>query len=284
MEKIIFSEQINAPKEKLWESLWNIHQYQTWTSAFVEGSTVKTDNWQEGTRIYFLDGHGRGMYSEILQNKPNEYMSFRHLGTVTNGREDTPGDQASAWAGATENYRLTEKDGGTFLEVETEITEDFKDYMMKTWPVAMAKLKGLAEGTEKPMITISAVVKAPADKAWESWSQPQHLMQWNQASDDWHCPAASMDMRSGGKFSATMAAKDGSFSFDFGGDYVEVKEKEFIHAVLGDGRVWKTWFRTEGDKTIVTEMFEAENMHSLDMQEAGWQSILNNYKKYTETL
>lgn len=282
MLKINFSVVVNAPKEKVWNCLWDIHHYQTWTSAFAEGSTVKTDNWKEGSKIYFLDGNGSGMITMIATNKPNEFMSFKHLGTVIDGVEDTTSEKVSAWAGALENYTLKEVNGITTVEIETDITEDFKDYMLKTWPVALEKLKGLAEGNVKPAITVSSEINAPVDKVWKAWTTPEDIMQWNYASDDWHCPAATIDLTSGGKLSATMAAKDGSFSFDFWAVYDEIKNHEHIYATMGDGRTWKTYFKATGDKTIITERFEAEGQNTLELQQGGWQAILNNFKKHTE--
>lgn len=284
MQKINFSTHINAPKEKVWASLWEIFHYNTWTSAFMEGSTVKTDNWKEGSRILFLDGNGQGMVSMIAANKPNEFMSFKHLGVVKDGVEDTSSEAVSVWAGSMENYSLSGGNGSTVLSVEMDSTEDFKDYFMKTWPVALEKLKGLAEGTVKPMITVSATINAPVAKVWEAWTKPGHIMQWNHASDDWHCPAATNDLRPGGKLSATMAAKDGSFSFDFWCTHNEIKENELIDSTMGDGRLWKVIFKADGAKTTVTERFEAESENSLELQHGGWQAILNNFKKYTESL
>ncbi|MFN8252142.1 MAG: SRPBCC family protein [Ferruginibacter sp.] len=134
----------------------------------------------------------------------------------------------------------------------------------------------------KTVITISATVNAPIEKVWECWTTPQHIMQWNQASPDWHCPASSVDLKMGGKFSATMAAKDGSFSFDFWGTYNDILENELIIATLGDGRYWKTSFASNGDVTEVVESFEAEDQNPVEMQQAGWQAILNNFKQHTE--
>lgn len=285
MQKIRFTEKINAPREKVWEALWgSLFHYQTWTSPFMEGSTVETDNWKEGTKIIFGDGSGSGMVAEVAANRPNEFMSFRHLGTLKDGVEDTTSEAVSGWAGAVENYTLSGEDGSTKLEVEMDVTVDFKEYMEKTWPLALEKIKGLAEGTVKPVITITAVINAPVATVWDAWTKPEHITQWNHASDDWHCPKAEYDLRSGGTFSATMAAKDGSFSFDFGGDFNTIKEGELIDATLGDGRMWKTYFKSNGDQTSITERFEAESMHPPEMQQGGWQAILNNFKKYTESL
>jgi uncharacterized protein YndB with AHSA1/START domain len=283
MQKINFSSVINAPKEKVWEILWNLDAYKTWTSAFCEGSYAKTDNWKVGSKVLFLDPKGSGMVSMVAVNKPNEYMSFKHLGEVHEGVEDTTSDRVKVWAGSTENYSLKGENGTTTLSVDMDIADEFKEMFEKIWPKALEKVKALAEGTAKTMITIDAEINAPVEKVWNSWTKPEHITQWNQASDDWHCPAAEYDASAGGKFSATMAAKDGSFSFDFWGIHTAVKENSLIESDMGDGRKMKVVFETKGDKTLVTESFEAEGTNSLELQRGGWQMILNNFKKYTET-
>lgn len=283
MEKINFSVTINAPKEKVWEVLWDMDAYKAWTTAFYEGSYAKTDNWKEGSKVLFLGPNESGMVSMVAANKPNEYMSFRHLGEVREGVEDTTSENVKVWAGSTENYSLKSEDGTTALSVDMDITKEFKEMFEKMWPKALEKVKALAEGTAKTMITIEAAINAPVEKVWKNWTTPEHIMQWNHASDDWHCPASENDVRTGGKFSATMAAKDGSFSFDFGGVHTAVKENEIIESEMGDGRKMKVVFKSNGDKTHVTESFEAESENSLELQRGGWQMILNNFKKYTET-
>lgn len=132
-------------------------------------------------------------------------------------------------------------------------------------------------------ITVEAMVNAPIEKVWNYWTTPQHITQWNNASDDWHCPKAENDLTRGGKFSATMAAKDGSFSFDFWGIYDDVIENELIMYTMGDGRKATVTFASIGDVTKVTEIFEAEDQNSIELQQSGWQAILNNFKKHTET-
>jgi len=127
------------------------------------------------------------------------------------------------------------------------------------------------ETATKNRITVETIVKAPVDKVWKSWNEPEHIMNWCHASDDWHAPASTNDIRTGGTFSTTMAAKDGSYSFDFGGVYDNVKEHELI-------------FTREGNDTKVVETFEAESTNPLEMQRSGWQAILDNFKKYTESL
>ena len=136
--------------------------------------------------------------------------------------------------------------------------------------------------SEKTSITVSAVVNAPIDKVWDLWTQPHHILQWNNASGDWHTRKAANDLRTGGTFTARMEAKDGSFGFDFGGTYDEVVANQKIAYTLGDGRKVEILFAEEGDTTKVTETFDAEGQNPVEMQRAGWQAILDNFKKYAE--
>ena len=132
------------------------------------------------------------------------------------------------------------------------------------------------------IITVAATVNAPVEKVWEYWTTPEHITQWNNASDDWHTPRAENDLRAGGIFSSRMEAKDGSFGFDFGGVYDAVKNNEYIEYTLGDGRKVKINFTGDGSSTKVIESFEAESTNPVEMQKGGWQAILDNFKKYTE--
>ncbi|NEU07127.1 polyketide cyclase [Flavihumibacter sp. R14] len=134
----------------------------------------------------------------------------------------------------------------------------------------------------KPTITVEALVDASVDKTWMYWTEPQHIKKWNNASDDWHTPHAENDLRVGGKFSSRMEARDQSFGFDFAGTYDQVKVNELIEYTMGDGRKVQVTFSRQGDKTLVSERFEPETTNSLEMQQQGWQAILNNFKKYTE--
>ena len=136
--------------------------------------------------------------------------------------------------------------------------------------------------TEKIVLTVAASINAPIEKVWKCWTTPEDIMQWNQASPDWHCPASAVDLKIGGKFSATMAAKDGSFSFNFWGTYDDIIENELIMITMGDGRKWKTTFASNGDVTEVVESFEAESENTIELQQGGWQAILNSFKAHTE--
>ena len=138
------------------------------------------------------------------------------------------------------------------------------------------------ETTNNSKVTVQTTVQAPVDKVWTYWTEPVHITKWNSASDDWHTPVAENDLRVGGKFFSRMEAKDGSFGFDFGGVYDEVKTHELIAYTLGDGRKVQITFNGQGSETEVIETFDAETMNPVEMQQQGWQAILDNFKKYAE--
>ncbi|MES2775779.1 MAG: SRPBCC family protein [Bacteroidota bacterium] len=138
------------------------------------------------------------------------------------------------------------------------------------------------ETQEKKVITVKATVNAPVEKVWDNWTKPEHITQWCNASDDWHAPRAENDLRAEGRFATRMEAKDGSMGFDFGGTYDVVTPNEYLEYTIDDGRKVTISFSGDGDTTEVVESFEAEGTHPAEMQQAGWQAILDNFKKYTE--
>lgn len=139
------------------------------------------------------------------------------------------------------------------------------------------------ENKARTKVTIEATVNAPVAKVWQYWNEPEHIKQWAFASPEWHAPAATNDLRVGGQFTTRMEAKDGSFGFDFGGEYTEVAEHKAIAYVMGDGREARTTFEERDGKTYIVEVFDAEETNPIEMQQAGWQAILNNFKNHTES-
>ena len=133
-------------------------------------------------------------------------------------------------------------------------------------------------------ITVEAFINASNEKVWQAWTEPKHITKWNFASDDWQCPSASNDLRVGGKYSARMEAKDGSFGFDFEAVYDEVIPNKKISYTMTDGRVATTTFNDLDGKTKVATTFDAEQENSIELQQQGWQAILDNFKKYAERL
>jgi uncharacterized protein YndB with AHSA1/START domain len=131
-------------------------------------------------------------------------------------------------------------------------------------------------------ITISTQFSKPVAHVWKIWTEPEHITQWNAASDDWHCPKANNDLRSGGSFSSTMAARDGSFSFDFAGVYDDVQLHKRIAYTMSDGRSCEILFEEREGGTRVTESFDAESQNPVEMQRSGWQAILDRFKAHAE--
>ena len=135
----------------------------------------------------------------------------------------------------------------------------------------------------KNVITLSTEVRGSIKSVWELWTSPEHIVHWNFAADSWHAPAAVNDLQVGGKFSYRMEAKDGSEGFDFSGVYSEIIEPEVIAYTMDDGRTARVTFEALGESTVVTEVFEPETMNAHELQQAGWQMILDNFKRYAES-
>jgi uncharacterized protein YndB with AHSA1/START domain len=137
--------------------------------------------------------------------------------------------------------------------------------------------------SDKTKITVETTVNAPIEKVWEYWNGPEHITQWSFASDDWHTPRAENELRPGGKLKTRMESKDGKMGFDFEGEYIEVIPNRSIIYTIADGRNVKIHFNGQGDQTSITETFEAEQTHSIELQRTGWQAILDNFKNYIES-
>lgn len=135
-------------------------------------------------------------------------------------------------------------------------------------------------------ITVQIIVKAPISKVWEFWNKPEHITKWAFASNDWEAPKAENDLRMGGKFKTVMAAKDKSASFDFTGTYAVVEEPKLIEYVMDghDSRHVKVEFSEVPEGVKIEETFDPEQENPEDMQRNGWQAILENFKKYVETI
>lgn len=132
------------------------------------------------------------------------------------------------------------------------------------------------------LVTVQAIIKAPINKVWEYWTNPTHIVHWNFASPDWHCPNATNNLEVSGEFHYLMAAKDGSVSFDFWGTYQAIEINKQIEAILGDGRKMIISFEQNSEGTLITEQFEPETMNAVELQKTGWQLILDNFKNYVD--
>ncbi len=148
MENLRFSVVIDAPREKVWNSMLGERSFMEWTRVFAPGSHYKGD-WKKGSKILFLapgkSGRMEGMVSRIAENKPYKYISIEHLGVVQDGREDTESEAVKGWAGAYENYTFRQKDRKTEVLVEVDTNDELKEMFQGVWPKALQKLKELAE-------------------------------------------------------------------------------------------------------------------------------------------
>jgi len=132
-------------------------------------------------------------------------------------------------------------------------------------------------------ITVKTSVQAEIDKVWNYWTEPKHITNWNFATDEWACPSAKNDLKPNGTFSWRMEAKDGSMGFDFEGTYEKIVDKELISYKMSDGRKVDIEFTQSGNEIQVSETFDAEGTNPDEQQRAGWQAILENFKKYVES-
>ena len=288
MKKLDLFIDINAPREEVWSAIISDKKYRFWTTAFQEGSRFE-GGWQQGDKIRFVaedDGHLMGMISEIEVSEHLKDISIHHLGMYLDGVEDYTSDQAKLWGDKYENYHFEKLDeNATRFTVEIEVEEEYAEDFEKQWLLALQKLKAMCEDKLAAFasITIEAIVDAPLARVWDYWTIPEHVMKWNHASEDWYCPRADNNLSVGGRFAYTMAARDGSMSFDFSGTYTEIANYERITNQLDDGRMMSVIFKSLGDnQTHVVETFEAEDMNTLDLQKGGWQAILNNFKAAVE--
>lgn len=131
-------------------------------------------------------------------------------------------------------------------------------------------------------IKIKITISAPLTKVWEYYTIAEHIMKWNFASNDWECPKATITLEQGKKFNYTMAAKDKSMQFDFGGTFTKIVPHKVIEYDLEDKRTVSTTFNKEEDKVIITQVFDAEESNSTEMQKQGWMCILENFRKHCE--
>ncbi len=144
----------------------------------------------------------------------------------------------------------------------------------------MRKAVSKMEQVARISITVETTVPVSPELAWEYWTKPAHITQWNQASDDWHTPRAESDLRAGGAFSSRMESKDGKYGFDFGGIFDTVEPPRLLAYTIGDGRKVQVTFESVASGTHIVETFEAEGENSAELQRQGWQAIMDSYRKY----
>ena len=193
------------------------------------------------------------------------------------------------------DWEVTFAETGTGTRVVTRISYATPEDLAQVVAMGMEEGMGIAQSqldrvlaemtgaARFEAVTIAALVEAPAETVWARYTGPEHITRWNQASDDWWCPSARVELRVGGAHVARMEARDGSMGFDFEAVYDEVAPPHALAMTLGDGRRVRVTFVPEGAATRVTTVFDAEGSHPVEMQRDGWQAILNSFKAYAET-
>ena len=144
MKRLHFAITIDAPREAVWEAMLAPATYRLWTAEFAEGSYFE-GSWGKGKRIRFLAPDGGGITSVIAENRPHEFISIKHLGYIKDGIEDTDSEAVRTWAPSFENYSFSDAGSSTTLEVDMDATPEFEDYLTKTWPKALSKLKEICQ-------------------------------------------------------------------------------------------------------------------------------------------
>ncbi|MFG6430440.1 SRPBCC domain-containing protein [Roseateles sp. LYH14W] len=144
MKTLTFEIGINAPRAVAWANMLGAQSYKAWTAPFCEGSYF-VGSWGKGAKIQFLAPSGDGMSAVIAENTPNEYVSIRHIGMIVDGVEDTTSEKVRAWAPAHENYRFVDVPGGCRVTVTLDTVPEYEQYMLDTYPKALARLKDLCE-------------------------------------------------------------------------------------------------------------------------------------------
>jgi len=281
MIKIKHSTRINAPADKVWDMMWDYNTYCQWTRPFSDGSYAVSD-WKQGSKVHFLVPSGGGMYSKISRMEKNKCMVFKPIGEIKNFEELEPTDEMKSWQEGAESYFLEEENGSTLLTVELDTIEQYADMFNDAFPKSLEIIKQLSEDKLKPAAMAAACINAPLEKVWEYRTKPEHIIRWNAASDDWHTTEAHIDLKAGGKFNYRMESKDGAHGFNFEGSFTLVEPKKHIAYVLADERQSIISFNEHNGKVTVVEYFELENTNPADMQRAGWQAIMDNFKQYTE--
>lgn len=281
MKKLTFTIDIHAPKEKVWYALWDEENYENWTSVFCPGSNTVT-NWEEGSKVHFLAPDGNGMFSKITQKELFKTMFFQHFGELKNFEEQPITAETKEWSGCEERYDLVESNNCVTLTVKIDVVEKYLEYFENTFPAGLERVKQIAESNEKTAITVKTTINNTIENVWSQFTQPEHIVNWNFASAEWHCPKAENELEVGKNFTYTMASKDGTMSFDFLGTYQEIVPMKRLTYLIADGRKVTVKFDQLDDKIIVTENFFPEAVHPLELQRNGWQAILDNFKKYTE--
>lgn len=274
-----------AGRQLVWDCHTKSELLEQWFAPKPFTAKTKSMDFREGGHWHYAmvspEGEEYWGWTEYRTIKPIDF--YTSFDAFCNEDGETNKDLPSA------DWKVTFTDKGAHAIVETLITYNsladletvIKMGMQEGMTMTLEQLDKLLENMATK-ITVETIVSADLTKVWNAYTSPEHITKWNFASEDWHCPKAENDIRVGGKYMAKMEAKDGSFAFDFEAVYDEVIDQEQFTYTMPDGRAVTTSFEAKDGQTKVTTVFDAEQQNPADMQQQGWQAILNNFKKYVE--
>ncbi len=282
MKRIHLEREFKSSPEHLWEMIVDPDHYRNWTTAFHEGSDFD-GQWAKGHKIRFISedekGLQTGMLSMIEDCTYPSFISIKHIGLVMNGIEDYDSEETKRWTPAYENYTLRANgNGGCLFELDQDMAEEEVQGFTAMWEKGFDSMQNLidTQTTLGRVITLREKSSLTPEEIWLKLVTPEKVMTWNFASEDWHCPKASNELKIGGEFHYEMASKDGEMSFDFWGTYTEIEPSKKLYFTLGDGRSVRIDLFEKPYGTLIEERFEAETANTLDLQRQGWQNILSN--------
>jgi uncharacterized protein YndB with AHSA1/START domain len=278
-----------AVRTLVWDAFAKSEILDLWWAPQPWRSTTKSmDFTVGGRRLYAMvspEGEEHWSWADFTDIQPKNRIGFLDAFCDSEGNINTTLPR-SEWcidfeemeAGHTLVNILISHD--SLAAMEENIAMGFKEGFTMTLDYLANTIFGKPNGLVQ--ITIATTVNAPVAKVWDCWTSPEHIKKWNHANDDWHTTKAENDLRVGGSFTSRMEAKDGSFGFDFGGTYDVVDVHQRIAYTLEDDRKVNITFTAQGTQTIVVETFEAESQNFVELQQQGWQMILDNFRRYCE--
>lgn len=138
--------QINAPQQKVWHVLLTDEPMRNWMAEFNPGSQAIIDSWTEGNTVIFTDDSRKsGMIGKLTTCREPEQLTIEYTGMYEDGKEDYESQVAKDWAGLVESYTLTERNGGTYLAIESDMSNEYYEHMASAWDRALEKIKTMAE-------------------------------------------------------------------------------------------------------------------------------------------
>jgi uncharacterized protein YndB with AHSA1/START domain len=274
---------IKSTPENLWHKMLDSESYKYWTQEF-EPTSCYSGKLELGEEIQFLSIDGSGMLVKVAKYEKYIIIGFEIIGFVDNGNKILNQEIPNG----VEEYYFEPAENGTELKIIVDTTPDYDEDMNKMWPKALLKLKELAESKEEliyntPILTQVQINSSP-EKVWYYLTTSNHIEKWNHAGNDWACKDSKVDLVEGGKFSSFMYSKIDGEGFIFSGYYTEIVPHSVLKSVLDDGRkvILNMGSFDDGKSTLIRQYFEPESMNSKELQQKGWQLILENFKDYVE--